>query len=310
MPYNPAKLANFIIGGTEKAGTTSVFVYLNQHPEVFGSAKKETDFFRKQFTGVKSDDTRTYSEFFNSAPTDCELRMEASPGYLGEANIVAPRMQSLIPDTKLLFILRDPIDRLYSSYNFHVAKLNIPETMSFQEYVQLCIKYDSGQITADEAGLDDWFLKVLAFGNYAEMLKIYYQNFPAEQIKVMFFESLKADTAKFMIELSEFLNIDLDFWNDYEFRKVNVTFYSRNRYLHKLAIWGNALSEPLLRKRPELKHKLVNAYKKLNQSREGYEPIPQSVRDDLIEYYQPSTYALEKILKKRVPESWSSKAIT
>ena len=103
-------MANFVIGGTEKAGTTSVFDWLSAHPAVCPSAKKETDFFRTGFTGEPAVDGARYASFFERCDASRPVRMEASPGYLGEAATVAPRLRLLVPEAKLLFILRDPID--------------------------------------------------------------------------------------------------------------------------------------------------------------------------------------------------------
>ena len=127
-------LANFIIAGTEKAGTTSVFTYLSTHPSVCGSVVKETDFFRNAYTGDREKDITNYASFFENHSHEKPIIMEASPGYLGSGAEVAARIHSLIPNTKLLFILRNPIDRMYSSFNFHVSKLNLNANLSFEEF--------------------------------------------------------------------------------------------------------------------------------------------------------------------------------
>jgi hypothetical protein len=305
MQTKEIRLANFVIAGTEKAGTTSVFVYLSEHPDVCASSRKETDFFRGEFTGDSIQDQLNYSRYFSEVDKECSVIMEASPGYLGEAELVAPRMHAMIPDAKILFILRDPIDRLHSSYNFHIGKLNIPEDISFPDYVQRCLAYESGAASATELGIDEWYLKVMRFGRYAEFLTLYRDIYPDTSIKVLFFEFLKEDTVGFMAELSKFLEIRPDFWKDYEFLKSNVTFFGRNKLLHRAAIWGNTFTEPLLRKRPNLKHRLVNFYKAINQAHDGYDPMPESIRENLLRYYQPSVDALPKLLGCSIPESWN-----
>ncbi len=89
--------------------------------------------------------------------------------------------------------------------------------------------------------LDEWQLKTLRFGCYADLLRKYYAAFPKEQIKVMFFESLHSDPREFMRDLGEFLDIDDGFWNTFEFSKTNVTFSGRIKFLHKLAMAVNTL---------------------------------------------------------------------
>jgi hypothetical protein len=297
------RLPDFVIGGTEKAGTTSVFDWLCSHPDVGASSRKETDFFRERFVGDPRVDAERYSAYFAQANPDARVWMEASPGYLGEAATVAPRMRGLVPRAKLLFILRDPIDRLYSSYHFHRGKLNLPQQLGFDDYVRRCLAYDRGE-SPQAIGLEEWYLKVLRFGCYADFLSVFRANFAHDRIKVMFFESLRADEHGFMRELSDFLDIDPEHWRDFEFRRSNVTFSARLRGLHVLAMRTNALAEPLMRRYPVVKQSLVRVYKALNQEREGYDPMPAATRKLLNDYYAPSMRRLEQQLDCEVPAAW------
>ena len=261
-------LANFIIAGTEKAGTTSVFTYLSTHPAVCGSTVKETDFFRNLYTGNRSTDTMNYAKYFTNHCEQKTIIMEASPGYLGSGAEIASRLKTLIPETKLLFILRNPVDRMYSSFNFHVGKLNISKDIPFCSYIDRCIAYDSGQKSAATLGLDEWYLKVISYGRYADYLK-------------------------------HFLEISPDYFTDYDFKKINVTYESKFKWLHKIAVWVNAKSERFLRQRPILKQWLVDVYKKTNQAREGYDQILEQDSQRLKQYYKPSVDALKTLVKDR-----------
>lgn len=290
------RLANFIIGGTEKAGTTSVFTYLSAHPEVCGSHVKETDFFRKTYSGNREADLPAYGAYFDRCRDDTKILMEASPGYLGEGASVAPRIHGLVPDAKLLFILRDPIDRLYSSYQFHVARLDIDQSIDFGTYVERCIRFDAGQADAPSLGIGEWYLRTLGFGRYADNLEHYLRLFSRAQIKVMFFEQLNEDVTGFMREVSEFLGIAPDFYSNYEFKKVNVTFSGKSKLLHWLAVRINEKAEAILRQRPELKQALVKLYKAVNQKQEGYAPMDAQVRAKLERYYEPSNQKLVAML--------------
>lgn len=295
-------LANFIIAGTEKAGTTSVFTYLSTHPSVCGSIVKETDFFRNSYTGDREKDIANYASYFGDCAHQAAIVMEASPGYLGSGAEVAARIHAMIPHTKLLFILRNPIDRMYSSFNFHVGKLNLNRDLSFEEYIDKCIAYDSGQKTPVELGIDEWYLKMISFGRYADYLKFYYQQFPENHIKVMFFEDMNRDIDSFMRQLCQFLEISPDYFNDFNFKKINVTYESRVKWLHKAAISFNAKSERFLRQRPRLKQLIVSLYKKVNQGREGYDEISSESYSRLRQYYWPSIGTLQVLVGiKKVP---------
>lgn len=304
MSAHAPRLPNFVIGGTEKAGTTSVFDWLSGHPEVGASLRKETDFFRGQYTGDSAVDVPRYAAYFEHVDPRAKVLMEASPAYLGEAALVAPRMRSLLPDARLLFILRNPIDRLYSSYHFHRGRLNLPQDLTFDDYVRRCLAYDRGTRTPASLGLGEWYLKVLRFGCYADGLAVYRDRWPAGRIKVAFFETLGADERRFMQDLSEFLGIDAKHWDRFDFRPSNVTFSARYRGLHRLAMRTNALAEPIMRRYPVVKQSLVRVYKALNQEREGYDPMPPATRELLIDYYAPSLRRLEQQLERAVPEAW------
>jgi hypothetical protein len=300
------RLPDFVIGGTEKAGTTSVFDWLAAHPEVAASARKETDFFRVEYTGDPAFDPARYRAHFAHCSPAARIWMEASPGYLGEAAQVAPRMRHLIPGARLLFILRDPVERLHSSFHFHRGRLNLPGSMCFDDYVRCCLAYDRGECDARRLGLGEWYLKVLRFGCYSEGLSIYGRELPEARMKVMFFESLRAEPRQFMEDLSVFLDIDPTFWRAFDFRPSNVTFSARHRSLHRLAVRANTLAEPVMRRYPVVKRTIVRAYKALNQEREGYDPMPAATRALLTDYYRPSIRALERWLGEPVPGSWQA----
>jgi len=300
-------VANFIIAGTEKAGTTSVFSYLFQHPQVAASRRKETDFFRSG-DGTASD----YAAHFPDAG-DRPVVMEASPGYLGEAERVVPRMRAMLPEVKLLFILRDPVDRFLSSYHFHRAKLNLPQDLTLRRYIEACLEYAEADASERAAvvrasGIDDWFLKVLPFGCYAAHLCRYLEAFPRERILVTFYDDLRADARAFMAEVSAFLGIDDGFWDSAEFKAVNATFAGRSRALHRLAVRANEALEPWLRPRPKLKSAVVGAYKWINRAREGYDGMSQEDRALLESFYAPHNRALEQLLSRPLPDGWTGGA--
>lgn len=296
MNQQTIRLPNFVIGGTEKSGTTSVFMYLSAHPQVCGSSVKETDFFREHYQGSSEVDRQNYSKYFSRCTAEKSIVMEASPGYLGAGLVVAPRMKTLIPDAKILFILRDPIDRLYSSFQFHKSKLEIDQSISFDEFVQRCIRFDSGEATPAQLGVGEWFLKNLGFGRYVIGLEEFLRLYPRAQVKVMLFEDLNRDVKGFMREVCQFMNIDPGFFETYEFKKTNVTFSSKNSVLHKLALWLNSIAEPVLRQRPQLKEWAVSTYKRFNQRQEGYDPMPATARAALQQYYAASNRRLAELL--------------
>jgi cytochrome P450 len=103
-------LPNAIIIGAMKCGTTSLFDYLIQHPDVCGSRTKELHFFDNQYARGE----RWYRA--NFAPRGERVLLESSPYYLFHP-LAPERAAALVPGAKLIVLLRDPADRAYSHYN-------------------------------------------------------------------------------------------------------------------------------------------------------------------------------------------------
>ncbi|OEU69188.1 MAG: hypothetical protein BA863_00110 [Desulfovibrio sp. S3730MH75] len=287
---------NFIIAGTAKAATSSVFSYLSAHPQVCGSSIKETAFFQRECTGSPEVDRIAYSRYFSHCNDANRIFMEASPGYLVCGDEVMQAIKAMLPDVRLLFILRNPVDRLYSYYNFQVEQFRIPRNITFGRFVDMCAQYDVRGEVAGYANLQKWHLVQLRTGRYAEYLSRYIELFGIERIKVMFFEHLKLDPRVFMRILSEFLQIYPSFYQSYEFHRVNVTFSAQLKVLHKLAIHVDTALEKHLRQRPRLKRALVTAYKFINRAKEGYRPMDRATMNRLERYYRKSNEKLRELI--------------
>ncbi len=98
--------------------------------------------------------------------------------------------------------------------------------------------------------------------------------------------------------------IDPDFYQDYVFNRSNVTFSSRLKPMHFVALGLNRVFESVLRQRPRLKTRLVDLYKQLNQGREGYVPMPDAARARLSAYYAPSNHGLKALLPDQELPPW------
>ena len=119
---NLGKLPNLLIAGVNRSGTTSLFVYLIKHPEICGASRKETGYYRVLYDGTAEfQPIESYMEYFKDCG-DEKLRLEATPHYIyGEAVIASAIRRDLGEDVKLIFLLRDPVGRFVSAFNFHKA---------------------------------------------------------------------------------------------------------------------------------------------------------------------------------------------
>lgn len=297
---------HFIIAGTEKAGTTSVFSYLSGHPAIRPSRVKETDFFRQEHPGSYND----YLSFFEGAPKFDKILMESSPGYLSEAEKVSSRLKAMLPDAKLLFILRDPVERLISSFRFHVGRLNIDDALSLDEYVGKCFAYYRNEAAPEQLGIGRWYLQALEQGLYANKLAHFHAIFSGTQISVMFLDDLVRDTRAFMQSVCVYANIDKGYFDNFTFYRENVTFFGKNKKLHNIAILLNNFLEPYFRKNPSMKRLLLSGYKTLNAKEAKQTPMSPAIRVQLEDFYLHDKAQLLALLGglEKVPVKWLGRA--
>lgn len=198
-------LPTFLIIGAPKCGTTSVYDYLAQHPQVFMSPVKEPRFFDNEgnpdpstirrdeavITGIEA-----YRALFAKAPPAVRAIGEASPTYLRSENAAAG-IKRHIPQARLVAILRQPVDRAYSAYVM-ARRDGREKAASFEE-----------ALASERAGTaaDEYFYSARA---YHECLQTYYAHFPREQIKVLRYDDLVADAPGFMRTVFDFLGVDPD----------------------------------------------------------------------------------------------------
>ncbi len=224
------QLPDFLIIGTKRGGTTSMFNYLLRHPLVtpmFPSAQnlKSAHYFDLHY----GNGTAWYRSHFATAAYRARLRRrygqppvagEASPYYLFHPH--APqRVQALLPQVKLIVLLRNPVDRAWSHYWERVS--NGVEPLGFEEALHREDERLAGEVErmlADplyNSPAHDYY-SYLARGRYLEQLERWLQCFPREQFCILRSEDFYADPAKVYRQVLDFLElppIDLGDWRRY-----------------------------------------------------------------------------------------------
>lgn len=212
-----------IIAGTTRAATTSMFNYLADHPEVCASSWKETRFFLDPDYpldipySLDRDGIERYESFFNLCARK-RVRLEATPDYLYSPN-TAYRIYSVLPDARLIFLLREPISRLISWYRFARQRNLISQDLTFDRYVRIqleCAAPNTQPFLALEQGC------------YSRYLQVYFDVFAREQILVIFLEELNQDPFVVMQEICAFVDISPTFYRDYHFEVINRSGRSKN----------------------------------------------------------------------------------
>lgn len=195
------RLPNFLIIGAQKSGTTSLYEYLCQHPQVYMSPIKEPHFFTYEGESHLSNkiitDWERYIALFSMAKPHHVAIGEASPSYLHAQN--APeRIARYLPDVRLIAILRNPIDRAFSNWLHNVR--NGREKLSFREAL-------AKEEERMRQGIGYAFYYKFK-GFYYQHLSRYIHKFPREHIRVYLFEELSSNPMELLKDIFVFLDID------------------------------------------------------------------------------------------------------
>ena len=230
---NIASSDYLIIGGTTKAGTTSLFNYLASHPEICPASFKETRFFLDLEYPLKSkyrfgaDELEKYGEYY----LDCSktaIRLEATPDYLYSKGC-AKRISTNLPKARMIFILRDPIARLYSWYLFSQQDSKLDQKITFDDYVRTQMEYTKSSL--DNA---PQHMKSLEQGCYAVYIRDFIEALGNENCLILFLEDLERAPLEVMQRICHFANISDDFYSNYQFGVANKTQSMRLPKLHGL----------------------------------------------------------------------------
>lgn len=204
---NKANNPDFIIVGAPKSGTTSLYRYLSQHPNIFLPKIKEPMFFcgyEKNFKGPGAEwynahiinEPDEYSALFKDAKEDM-ITGEASTDYLSCLE-AATRMKAWNPHMKIIIVLRNPIDRAYSEHMSLIRKMR--ETKSFLQAIEL----EDERI---KEGYNPYFWHVKR-GLYYEGVKKYLDEFDSNNVLVLFYDKLSQSSENMLQLIFSFLKVE------------------------------------------------------------------------------------------------------
>lgn len=197
---NDLAVPDFIIGGAPRSGTTWVCNVLDQHEQIYMAkpVQPEPKFFLVD--DIYDRGMTFYSSYFKNRTVEA-MAGEKSTNYM-ESPQAAVRIKQHLPDIKLIFILRNPVERAFNNYLW--SKKNGYEKEAFEVALALEEKRDK---TLSErlrfARPHDYFSR----GCYATHLKRYYDLFPRQNILCLFFEDLALHPESFVLNLHRFLGV-------------------------------------------------------------------------------------------------------
>jgi sulfotransferase family protein len=201
-PVRP--LPDFLVLGAQKAGTTALYEYLRRHPQITGPSWKEVSFFDRHWARGES---WYRGNFPNLARTRGKLVGEASPSYVFHA-LTPRRVQEVVPQARLIVLVRNPVDRALSQYNHEVALGREP--LPFEEALDAeeeRLRGEDERMAADPRyfSREWWSHTYKARGRYAEQLERWLAVFPREQLLVLPSDDLGSDPARAHAQVLEFL---------------------------------------------------------------------------------------------------------
>jgi hypothetical protein len=200
-------LPDFLILGAQKAGTTALYAYLRRHPHITGPSWKEVSFFDRHWLRGEA---WYRGNFPNVLRARDDLVGEASPSYLFHP-LAPQRVDELVPEARLIVLVRNPVDRAYSHYHHEVALGREP--LSFEEALAAEDERTAGEAErlASEPGYFShawWNYTYRARGRYAEQLERWLDFFPRERLLILSSEELLDEPGRTHAHVLQFLGAE------------------------------------------------------------------------------------------------------
>jgi len=289
-------LPHFIIAGAPKCGTTALWAFLSQHPDICMTSNKEPSFFsddpgelEKPMSMMGSGDLHPGNYYrglswYESLFKHCQktqVRGEATPRYFMGQNS-ASLIKSIVPQVKLIFLLRHPLEVMFSAYwQEHKPGLKLPD------FVKM--------VTTNHPRFQ-FYCRIIS---YQSNLEKYYKHFSDKQILVLLHADLKQKPLETLQQIFEFIGVDKTFVPNNLEAQFNQRAIPRFRTLQRM------LYSPMvvkLSKRmpvsllPYLRP-IRNAIRQLNlKERKNSSSIPSSIRQQLIQSFEKDIVYVEKLL--------------
>jgi hypothetical protein len=275
-----------MIIGAQKAGTTSLKNYLNEHPDIVGHPQQEFAYFGSE---------QEYKE-----PWEAVFKKNFTEGKYNASKVVAKHIKIAIdelavqrlklhnPACQLVFIVRNPVDRAFSSHTMDVSRFNYAVPFS-----------KIRDVIKDNDKEHKMFRIYLNLGMYSENLKMIYKYFPKDQVHVYKFEDLKRNPLKICKEIFQILGIDENFKPHVE-KVHNKTKPVRSVWvaevLKKLRQRDNPIKVFAKRILPHrlftrLSYRLVE----INMKDTGFSAMDASTRRALEEFFRPYNQELQEL---------------
>jgi len=290
-------MVNTFLIGVQKAGTTSLYDWIAQHPDVEGhiglkdipvfvdpNFKYNEDWLNKQYSG------------------STKINIHGSVQYFFYPEIFITNIKQYIEaGAKFILVLRNPIDRALSGYSYAI-KSNILSLRNQDKENRFDLEKEKQILNSQSASFyEKGMLTPIHHGFYANSLKYIMKNIPETQLSIHIYEEFFIDELKSIHLVYQFLNIDDSFTPS--LNKINVSGIQYFTNINKL--WTNNFSQKLLK--PlfpyRIRQSLLKYIKEKNTKPKKLE-LNQTERNYLNAIYKSDIEETEKLLNRKI-EVWN-----
>ncbi|MBE7383033.1 MAG: sulfotransferase [Leptolyngbya sp. SIO1E4] len=290
------RLPTFIIIGVQKAGTTSIYNYLKQHPQVYMSSVKEPHFLERDWDQFyaeggapkpsRIDTFEKYTALFEGVTDELAIG-EASANCLFHYDKSIPQISKYVPDAQIVVVLRHPAERAHSDYLMHLRDCINPGTQrSLSEQVRH---------RAEKS-------YIVRKGYYCEGIQQFREAFGAEKVKVFLYDDLRKSAVSFMQTVYQAVGVDATFEPDVG-KRSQTAQVPKNKAVNSLLRRQNPLRSSVaaglkLVMPDTMRQQLRDSLIRWNSSGKDAMPLSPEDRAALIDLYREDILKLQDLLQR------------
>jgi hypothetical protein len=287
---------DFFIVGAPKCGTTALYEWLREHPEIFVPERKEIHYFGTDlYSPSYLRDTDKYLDLFAEAHREQRIG-EASVWYLF-SQVASREIKSFSPDAQIIIMLRNPVDMIYSlhSQRLYLGSENVDD-------FEVALNLENERKNGSHLPANPYPVAGLQYrevGRYADQVKRYLDTFSGARVKVIIYDDFKTDPARVCAETFDFLGVSPIF--EPKIRVINPNKRVRSKAIRAVL---DAPPPPLIRKlvrpltSPAMRHRLFATLRSLNTEYLPRPPLRAELRQQLQADFAPDVERLSQLLDR------------
>ena len=292
------KKPDFFIVGAPKSGTTSLYFYLNSHPEIFLPRRKELLFFCDDlhFTYPLLTE-RQFLEYYK------DLKNEKTAGEVSVWNLfstnAAMRIKKFNGEAKIIAILRNPVGMLYSLHSNHMFNQN-EIILDFEEAWSAVGDRKAGKKISEVIKCPIEGLYYTEIGKYSEQLQRYFDLFEKKNVKVILYDDFKTNTKAVYSDLLNFLEVNESIIP--EFKVYNSSKTIRSNWMRNITVnapqWMRKTGRTLFPHQSARRDWLMKTLWKINTKEAERKKTSSSIRSVVLNHYRDDIHQLQNLIER------------